>query len=593
MIGTEEFIRQIKTLNEEIASRPFDEIGTEEQLEEINKEFDLLRRLEATQERIATGELAPVNADAADNMKALETTLKNGFVNSAFMGIINYIATKPLEERSAILDGFMERYPILSMVDRFVIKGMDEVYLTNEYLAKIAQEFAELDEIPFTERFERVLHEETDDVEFEEFVDEYVEDNDDLINKLNTANKRITPALTGDFEKDMEILFQLESIANTSEETRTALENFKVYIRNRYGNVDNLEDLISEYRERYILEQARIAGEEEARRILSEHEHELEAEEVEETEHTNAYSANDRFIISDVTGLVIDNQGLSIAQKASNIAYATGDYNATADPAVQEMMNANVERIVDTLMPSEEEIQRTVEKRVAAMNLDDEAQREEAARNIRAQLVEEKRASIRQAYTQGWKLGFEMGIAPYIQQGVQARSDLQGKVERGEPLDEAVLPISFEELKYANEHFELRRNPETGERKIFIRGTDTEVVSPRTKAEYNQSLAWVAAFGRTPDGHINPEQAFADDKKTAYDFFVKQSRRDLRSNGEINLDELSTGMEALGFGEQGRRLIISPEILDSFARVHTVGAKERPARETEESERVEADERRR
>ena len=43
MIETEEFIRQIKTLNEEIASRPFDEIVSEELLEEINKEFDLLR----------------------------------------------------------------------------------------------------------------------------------------------------------------------------------------------------------------------------------------------------------------------------------------------------------------------------------------------------------------------------------------------------------------------------------------------------------------------------------------------------------------------------------------------------------------------
>lgn len=579
MIGTEEFIRQIKTLNEEIASRPFDKIVSEELLEEINKEFDLLRRLEATQARIATGELAPVNGDALDNMKSLDTVLKNGWVISSFSVIITYLSDIPLEERTEVLNGFMERYPILSMVDRFVIRDIDEVYLTDEYLDKIIQECEELDAMPLTERFKRVLHEDVDDVELEGFVNEYVEDNRKLIDKYNTANKSLTPALKGDFEKDMEILFQLESIADISEEAKTSLENFKMYIRNRYGNIENLEDLISKQREKYILEQARIAGEEEAKRILSEHESEVE--ESEETENTNIYSANDRFIISDVTGLVIDNQGLSIGQKASNIAYATGGYNATADPAVQEMMNANIDRIINTLMPSDAEIQRLVDSRVAKLNLKTDAEKEEAARNIKTQLIADKRTSLREEYSKGWKLGFEIGIAQYIQQGIQARTELQGKVERNEPLDEAIVPISFEELKYVNEHFELRKNPETEERKIFIRGTDTEVVSPRTQTEYIQSLVWVSSFGKTAGGNVNVEQAFADDKKAAYDFFVRQARRDLRSKGKINLEELSTGMEALEFGDEGRRFITSPDTLEAFARIQTVGAKARTEIEPE------------
>lgn len=601
---------ELKNLMNALANNP-------EYYDKFNKKLDTINKLETTIRKIKRGQISPKDPESLARMEAVVAAQKEALMESVFADIIiPQIAKKDVKERQNILVNLsMHHSAVLRNVQKYIpnIQNTPTAFedMSDERLAKMRSEIGTygIDFKTMQEAAKRVNegHKLGPRIaaDFIDAVDSFYEENEQVLKADRSST--LTPLLRSQLEGFVDKLDILEAHAVT-EQDKANVEGFKKFLKAYFHKVPDLDSEIEKIRiakqekkkdpvekkeepvvqpkkeeppkehvegapvhsqeAEEILDGVKQAGQAAAKTAV----HEKPEEPKEEAKEQRTFDLKDRFIIDNITGEVIDQHGATMYEKVRNLVQATGDFDYLNAPEVAEKRAKATKSFTNVFM----------------YNLNNKQQKA-----LTKAYGKNWVGVVQQAYIDGYNqaIEFELGNARLEGQSLRAEN-----MQRTNTPDKKVAPVSFEEVKFVYENFDIKTNDE-GQVEVVDKVTGQVVTNKATITKALFAREWVNAAGaiQKEDGtiEIHPELAFSKETKDIYRFVQTQAGKDLKFEGAINLPELTANAEAMGgrYEAVSRVLFRNPaiaELMDQNFRMQTPEAKaktEAPQVEAAEAEK--------
>jgi len=557
--------------------------------DEFNKKLDTINRLDITIKRIQRGNIIPTNPDSLAKMEAVVAAQKEALMENFFSKIIlPKVQEANIEKRQDILLSLSTKHgKILGSVEKY-IPNIRNTELAFEYISdsKITSIQKEIEKYGIN--FEKILTAAKQindhlifanelEKEFIATVDEFYDEKKPTFEK---KNNQLTPLLKRELERFVTSLDVLEREAR-SDLDKENVEGFKKFLKAYFHKIPNLEEEIEKIRQernikiqeaaiekaippeiQAIIDEAKKSGEEKAREDASAPPHQNQSENKEQNQPIQnepkiprKYTLDDKFVINDITGEIINQSDKSLYAKTKNIAKATGKIDLTNDPVIESMaMNLST---------------KYVENLTANINL-------ATQQNLVRVYGQNWQQVIKNAYEEGYKMGMKTALKTAENEGLIERKESINLIKEGKFPNELKENISLEELKFAYDNFEIKTK-ENGETIIVDRVTEQVVISEKTKNMILFADEWIKAVSNNKD--ISPDLAFSKQIEPIYAFVQAQAKKDLNTIGSIDVSELTINAEAMGDTYQKTIMTLysnpnTVSIVDKYFRNQNPNAKE-------------------
>lgn len=530
--------------------------------DDFNKRLDTIAKMESTIKRISAGKLKPVDPESLAKMKEVAEAQKTALMENLFSKVIipqvqkievpeitnlqDYAQVQAhnlaLQKRQEILRPILKKYPsILKSVAKYIPNHKFSDFVTDEVLVEIQKEIQtngfNFDKVASAARRVNDSYAIGSRVrkDFLSAADEFYNANPGALEDRSTT---MTPLLRRQLEKMVDVLDQLEAAAkqNPSEEMENSVRNYKEgFLRKHFQQIPNLDAEIEKIRDEKrqrekqgtqgaevapeiadILEAARKKGEETAHAYAGgEDPSKKTSEEETEVNKTRTFTLNDKFIIDNQTGAVIDQRNLSVSEKVENIVRATGNFDISAEPTFNKMSKNYSTSYVESLIPTLPKAKIDILKKAYGDDWQEEIQK---------------------AYEAGFNQGLNMALANARQKGLEERREIGEAVQSHTLPEEPKVAMDFEEVRYIEANFAVRKN-EDGTTVVVDSVTEQPVLSERTTSATVFTEEWKKAAG---------ERAFEPENEKIYRFVQVEATKALESSGEIQPEEVAADAEAMG-----------------------------------------------
>ena len=604
---------ELKNIMNALANNP-------EYYDKFNKKLDTINKLEATIRKIKRGQISPKDPESLARMEAVVASQKEALMESVFADIIiPQIAKKDVKERQNILVNLsMHHSSVLRTVQKYIpnIQNTPNAFedMSDERLEKMRSEIGTfgIDFKAMQEASRRVNegHKLGPRIatDFIGAVDSFYEENEQVLKADRSST--LTPLLRSQLEGFVDKLDVLEAHAVT-EQDKANVEGFKKFLKAYFHKVPDLDSEIEKIRTakkekknepvekkeepvvqpkkegtkeehvdgapvhspevQDILDDAKRVGEESARGKV--HSKDEQGEELSPSK-PRTLRIEDDCVVNKITGEIIDQRNEPIYNRVRNKAQSIGDYELEKEPMIQQIQTPNPEYL---------------EKYIANLT-------PEQGMILRQQLGPKWKEVLYQSYQQGYQEGLKSELNKAKEEGINEREKKEEKVKNGETIESPMRSISFEEVRFVYENFDIKTNDE-GQVEVIDKVTGQVVTNKSTVTKALFAREWVNAAGaiQKEDGtvEIHPELAFSQETKDIYRFVQTQAGNDLKYEGAINLPELTANAQAMGgrYEAVSRVLFRNPdvvELMDQNFRMQTPAAKaktEAPQVEAQEAEK--------
>ena len=478
--------------------------------------------------------IAMVPASASEKTQDVVTTSD---MESVFADIIiPQIAKKDVKERQNILVNLsMHHSSVLRTVQKYIpnIQNTPNAFedMSDERLEKMRSEIGAfgIDFKAMQEAARRVNegHKLGPRIaaDFIGAVDSFYEENEQVLKADRSS--ALTPLLRSQLEGFVDKLDVLEAHAVT-EQDKANVEGFKKFLKAYFHKVPDLDSEIEKIRTakkekknehaekkeepvvqpkkegtkeehvdgapvhspevEEILDDVKQAGQAAAKTAV----HEKPEDSKEEAKEQRTFDLKDRFVIDNITGEVIDQHGATMYEKVRNIVQATGDFDYLTVPEVAEKRSKATRSFTNVFMNDLNETQKKILEKAYGKNWV---------------------GVVQQAYIDGYNqaIEFELGKAKLEGQSLRAEN-----MQRTNETAKKTAPVSFEEVKFVYENFDIKTNDE-GQVEVIDKVTGQVVTNKATVTKALFAREWVNAAGaiQKEDGtvEIHPELAFSQETK--------------------------------------------------------------------------------
>lgn len=530
--------------------------------DDFNKRLDTISKMETTIRRIRSGQIKTADAESIARMEAVNEAQKTALMENLFAKVIipqvqkievpeivdysNHSQVEAhnlaLQQRQAILLPILKEHPdLLKSVAKYIPEHSFSNFVTNEVLKEIQQEI--LSNGMSFDKIAQVARKVNENLtigpritkDFLGTVDDFYNNNPTAMQDRSTT---MTPLLRRQLESMVNVLDQLEEAArlNPTAEMEESVRNYREgFLRKHFQKIPNLDQEIERIREEKrkkqqkdgnegpelapdvaaILEEARKKGEDQAKSDVGDTSKQEISEEQREVNTTRKFSINDRFIIDNQTGAVIDQRNLPMNKKVENIARATGEFDVTKDPVLVDMTTksskAYVQGLIPTLKPEKIQI-------------------------LKKHYGDNWEQVIQQAFEQGYNQGLNIAFAQAKEKGLVDRREITEAIKSGTLPEESKIAIDLEEVQYVAANFDVKKT-ETGETIVVDKVTEQPVLSSKTVHSLAFASEWVNATG---------DRAFAPGQERVYRFVQVEATKSLETEGAIDPVEIVADADAMG-----------------------------------------------
>lgn len=566
--------------------------GDENYFEELNRQLDTINKLETTIRRIESNKLNPADRDEClarmrEVSRAQQAAMMEGLFSKVIIPQVQKIevpANVSVEEYNAIMEKrqlfllpiLKDNPELLRYVAKYIPKHIHSEFIRDDILTEIQKEIKE-NGMSF-EKISQVARSTNDRYilgpkiakDFISAVDEFYDQNQDALKDRTTT---LTPLLKRQLEKMVEVLERMETIdrINPTLDTKENIRRYREeFMEKHFHMIPNLNLEIEKIREERRkrskpeskpktesvdpIENAKKNGsrvsQEDAHRPTQPEEPEKAVEQ--ETNIGKKACLSDKFVISNLTGAITDQRKLSIYNKAVNIAVATGEKITVEDEVIMEARDRAIEKYRANLpsMPPG---------------------------NLGKIYGDRWREVLIEAFAEGYEIGMKNELNKAAAQAEKEREEVETQVKAGE-YKASTRTVDFEELKFVNEHFEVKQT-ETGE-VVVDKETGQPVLDDRTK----KITAFVNEWTK-----INQDAAFTKESEELFHFIEVEMKKEDVKVEEILADAEAMGpnykkvAEALLTSEEGKKKVEEFFAIPNQTKVEEVDKKESPLEENEYS----------
>ena len=531
--------------------------------DDFNKRLDTIIKMETTIRKIQSGKIKPADPESLARMEAVAEAQKAALMENLFSKVIipqvqkievpeitdlqDYAQVEAhnlaLQKRQEVLRPILKKYPsILKSVAKYIPNHNFSDFVTDEVLVEIQREIqtngVDFDKIAQAARKVNDSYSIGKKVSKSviEAADEFYMANPEALQDRSTT---MTPLLRRQLEKMVDVLDQLEQAAkqNPSAEMEASVKNYKDgFLSKHFHQIPNLDEEIERIRAEKrqkkanptnpeneqtppevtdILEEARRNGAEAGHAYAGGDAERQEEQQQEDVNTTRKFTLNDKFIIDNQTGTVIDQRNLSTAQKVENIVRATGEFDVSAEPEFNKMATKSATAYVEGLIPT---LPATKVKILQKVYGDD------------------WQAEIQKAFEAGYKQGLNMALANAKQKGLETRQQIGEAIQSGNLPEEPKVAMDFEQVRYVEANFDIRRNDD-GTTIVVDKVTEQPVLSERTASTKAFTAEWQDKIG---------ERAFAPESEKLYRFVQVESTKVLEAKGKIDSVDIIADAEVMG-----------------------------------------------
>ena len=528
--------------------------------DDFNKRLDTITKMEATIRKMKKGTLIPNDKESTARMEAVAEAQKTALIENLFAKVIipqvqkievpvitdfenteqRALHNAAIQKRQAILLSMLKKQPdLLKSVAKYIPDHVSSTYATDKTLSEMQKEILEngmnFDKIAQMARRVTTNHKVSSRInkDFLGAVDEFYKNNPDALKDRSTT---MTPLLQRQLKQIVGVLVQLEELAlknpnpTTEKSVRDYRENF---LRKHFHQISNLDEEIEKIRQEIkntknktesepeiseevaqILEEARKKGENDA---LSIDQTPKEDEPNQENNQvvTRNFTLDDKFIVDNQVGTIIDQRNLTISQKVQNIVRATGEFDITKDPVLTKMTTTSAENYVESIS------QHMSSQQIQA---------------LKKSFGEDWQKVLQESYEKGYRAGLEIGLKNAKKEGMTERNKIEETIKKGILPEESKTQISLEEVKYVNDNFDVKITP-SGETIVVDKVTEQPIISERTKATTLFAKEW---------SKITGEKAFSTEQAEVYRFIQVEAIKPLTEEGKINPSTVLTDAEVMG-----------------------------------------------
>ena len=566
--------------------------GDPEFYDKFNKDLDTINKLQETVRRMKSGAIKSKNPE--EDIARMEAVLKaqqERLVETVFANVIIPQVEKivvdsldPLDTKRArqasLLQLLANHNDLLNVVAKYIPEITGSEFTSDEALAAIRQEIKE-NGIDFSKIIEatrkvdpnKKISQKTA-TELTGAVGQYYEENQAALSVDRSSE--LSPFLRRELEKMVVLYDQVK-------ETDENFEGYDKWFRKHFERVPNLDLEMDKIRAERAKKSAtpqeeppevamvRNAGNAQGRNEVDEspkksttptEENDLTPDKAKKQEDTTILGR--KFVISDLTGQVLDQRNLSLFDKAVNHAIATGEGINPDDDILVEMRRSAAEKYISNL-PNK------------------------PSKALYAVYGDRWREVLQAAFEEGYRQGMASRLQEATEKGMKTRKETEVKIEKGIPIEEPAREVDFEELQFINEHFTMVPS-KTDENAFELVDAQTgkTVLSERTATAYAYSAEWVEAMGI--DNEDGKKEAFTEKHAALFNDIQNAIRQNTNEAGEIEIDGVLESLDenhvelAKGFLNDPERLVLISQFATLGEERKEAVVAENPAAEIEASE---------
>ncbi len=531
----------------------------------FSKKIDTITKMSNTIQKIKNGKLKVKDAASLEKMETVLRAQQDEVSELLFSKVVlPRIAEMPQENRQTELLRLLENNnDVLHCVGKYIpeiANSSGMVKITDETITDIQHDLNNHG-VNFRTIQTLVNKDYKTQRKQEEVVDSVVafyDENQEALEKEHA--KELTPYLKRQLEK---FVANLDIMEKAAEIAHNNCDTYREFIRKYFRNIPNLDEEIEKIRNEKsvqkesqhnddktkdetknsdlssdIMSKVRQAGADAAKRDA----HKTREPE-ENKDKRDKVGLEKDFIIDNIYGEVIDQRNVSLYQKTFNIAIATGETIDFEDPVLVDARQKACQNYLASFKPTQD---------------------------ILSIYGDKWQNAIQSAFEEGYKAGMKMVLKEAVNSGLQQRVARQQAFEEGKDIGVSPKKVDIDELQFVYENFVLQTN-DKNELEVINRENGQVIHSERTKNMVLFANEWVKATTK--------ETAFSDQGKQMYSMLQAQALKNLKSEGNINQDELGINASVMGKSVESALggLLSTPQnqkLVDQFFRMQTPDAKQ-------------------